>query len=677
MSTVGHVAAVTKDAVQLLRVAAGEGGVVQTKEVGRYAMGANTAEGFVWSADGAMFAVINKELGVEVYSFPELEKLCSVAALSRGIKNVTISPKNNFLIVAESAVMLTKAHANTSKENAALYHIPSKDKKLGNLRVRKLTEPFWPAMRWTEDEKICFRVLEFQDVPTNAIMHSYDGTSVALAANSAVLHLMNTKSQETLLLPVPGLMALATSPGRDGRVCCFFGRGDELRGRDVSARVEIFDLGAAARQRPFRAELQEPADSATIAWNSAADKILLSATVEVDETGRTYYGRSTLYVLTSISSSAWVLTRPAAEVGLPLHDARWSPGDSAVFAAVAGAMPGNAGLFKVELDGRVTQLRTLGVGLPRNTLRFSPSGRFLAVGGFGALPGDIDFWDLTEKRCLKTFRAPCTVESIWAPSGARLYGVCTTSPRMRVDNAISMYNYDGTKLLELPFPVLYAAAWRPVADVIDQPSSPRVLATATELPGAKTEARKAYKAPGVMGGSAFAAAFAAEDDRRKRRTYERTANVNAAAKPSKWDKFPDRSTAVTPEDVVKDRPVLVAEPATVVATTAATVAPAAAADLAATVVVAAPTVAAPTMVAATAVCLRPLPVKEWYYRDLEGVVQGPFGLKSMQSWSTQGYFAPDLEMRVGGEETRRFVAMRLLFPEPLTPFKDQMVWPWN
>merc|ERR1712039_656348 len=49
-----------------------------------------------------------------------------------------------------------------------------------------------------------------------------------------------------------------------------------------------------------------------------------------------------------------------------------------------------------------------------------------------------------------SLRAPITVDCCWAPDGRKL--ICATiAPRMNEGNQISIYQYTGEKLLDLPF----------------------------------------------------------------------------------------------------------------------------------------------------------------------------------------------------------------------------------
>ncbi|KAJ1426054.1 GYF domain-containing protein, partial [Ochromonadaceae sp. CCMP2298] len=54
-------------------------------------------------------------------------------------------------------------------------------------------------------------------------------------------------------------------------------------------------------------------------------------------------------------------------------------------------------------------------------------------------------------------------------------------------------------------------------------------------------------------------------------------------------------------------------------------------------------------------------VVEWFYRDDQGQLQGPFSTQMMRSWHVAGYFHPDLLLRVGSWAV--FHSFRVVFPE--------------
>jgi len=210
----------------------------------------------------------------------------------------------------------------------------------------------------------------------------------------------------------------------------------------------------------------------------------------------------------------------------------------------------------------------------------------------------------------------------------------TTTPRMRVDNCIQFFGYDGSKFGKLEFPQLFAAAWRPVlAETPEQAASPRALAQASDGP-VKPPVKAAYRPPGAQeaGDDKFAAVVRGDlavdqlpEDKRREILGGRGRNAAKAAqapKPSKWD------------DVTH-------------------------------------VARAPPKVQETE---RSCPETDWFYRDPEGLVHGPYTKKMMQAWSSGGYFSPDLELKVGKDRT--FAKLKDLFPSDKA-FDSQINWPWK
>jgi len=53
----------------------------------------------------------------------------------------------------------------------------------------------------------------------------------------------------------------------------------------------------------------------------------------------------------------------------------------------------------------------------------------------------------------------------------------------------------------------------------------------------------------------------------------------------------------------------------------------------------------------------PPPAKDWFYRDLEGTVQGPFTEAQISEWHTAGYLPADLQMRTADEPDSAYIAL--------------------
>merc|ERR1712048_726962 len=105
------------------------------------------------------------------------------------------------------------------------------------------------------------------------------------------------------------------------------------------------------------------------------------------------------------------------------------------------------------------------------------------LGGFENLIGDIDFWDrfASPAELVGKTRYECCVGCQWSADGKYLLG-CTTSPRMRVDNRIQIYDYVGNQVHVQKFKELYDVSWRPMPGAFQEcPRTPGRVCTSPEF----------------------------------------------------------------------------------------------------------------------------------------------------------------------------------------------------
>jgi translation initiation factor 2A len=240
-------------------------------------------------------------------------------------------------------------------------------------------------------------------------------------------------------------------------------------------------------------------DKVQLKWNKQGSSILVLAQTDVDRSGKSYYGETTLYLL---STSGAFDARITLDKEGPIHDVSWSP-NSKEFGVVYGYMPAKATIF----NHRAVVQHSFPLG-PRNTITFSPDSRFVLVAGFGNLAGQIDVYDLT-----KDYRKVCTIEGgnpsvcEWSPD-SRYIMTATTSPRLRVDNGVRLWHVGGTVMYNEDMVELYHVLWRPLApeavaggDPLTPIPTPHESATAY-LGTVKTPSKPvgAYRPPGARGG---------------------------------------------------------------------------------------------------------------------------------------------------------------------------------
>lgn len=224
------------------------------------------------------------------------------------------------------------------------------------------------------------------------------------------------------------------------------------------------------------------------------------AQTEVDKTGKSYYGETTLYVM---SANGGFDSRITLDKEGPIHDVSWSP-NSKEFGVVYGYMPAKTTIF----NQRAVATYTFPLG-PRNTILFSPTGRFVLVAGFGNLAGQMDVYDLE-----KDYKKICTIEGgnpsvcEWSPDSKYIL-TATTSPRLRVDNGIRLWHVGGGIMYNEDMVELYHVTWRPQpieafppGDLMNPIPIPHASALAY-LGTVKTPSKPAgaYRPPGARGTS--------------------------------------------------------------------------------------------------------------------------------------------------------------------------------
>ena len=193
-------------------------------------------------------------------------------------------------------------------------------------------------------------------------------------------------------------------------------------------------------------------DKVQLKWNSLGTSLIVLAQTEVDKSNKSYYGETTLYLL---SANGSLDARITLDKEGPIHDVAWSP-NGKEFGVIYGYMPAKTTIF----NHRAVASHSFPLG-PRNTIIFSPTGRFALVAGFGNLAGQIDVYDLE-----KDYRKICTIESgnpsvcQWSPD-SRFIMTATTSPRLRVDNGVKLWHVGGGIMYNEDMTELYNVSWRP------------------------------------------------------------------------------------------------------------------------------------------------------------------------------------------------------------------------
>lgn len=249
----------------------------------------------------------------------------------------------------------------------------------------------------------------------------------------------------SLTLPGP-IEDFSVSPGLNPSVSVFVGA---QGGKPPFVRVyKLPSLSHPVAQRTlFRAE------SVRMFWNGLGTAVLVIAQSDVDSSNQSYYGDTSLHLLNvdSGNDQKIMLDRQG-----PVYDVAWSP-DGTEFGVVHGLMPSQTAFF----DIRGTEKSSMPLSA-RNHIKYSPQGTYVVVAGFGNLQGHMDIYDRS-RNFTKIGEILATNSSFydWTPCG-RFLLTATTSPRLRVDNGVKLWDFRGRLLYCHDDVELYSVGIRPM-----------------------------------------------------------------------------------------------------------------------------------------------------------------------------------------------------------------------
>ncbi|KAJ9100082.1 hypothetical protein QFC19_005762 [Naganishia cerealis] len=241
-------------------------------------------------------------------------------------------------------------------------------------------------------------------------------------------------------------------------------------------------------------------DKVSLKWNKTGNIALFLTTSDIDNSGKSYYGETNLYL---INLNGQYECKVTVEKEGPIHDFCWNP-NSREFVVTYGYVPARTTLF----DSKANEIHSFGTEA-RNFLKYQPQGKLLLSAGFGNLNGNVDIWDLRSRKKVCEFSAPNSTVCEWSPCG-RFILTGILSPRLRVDNGVKIWWCAGKLLHVQLIDELYQTTWRPNATDISFPAeippapqaSPSVAQFAPKAATTATKPAGAYRPPGARGSAA-------------------------------------------------------------------------------------------------------------------------------------------------------------------------------
>lgn len=398
---------------------------------------------------------------------------------SARVQIMAMSPQGSYMLTWERA-------KEGETPNMKVWSTKTGEYVMG-FRQKALSRDSWPYVQWTNDEKFAFLL------GTNEV-RVYPGTFP-----------QGLETRFVDKMRIPDISSMSVPSQSTGAVRILF-TSFCPKDKNKPARASLYEYPS---KTPVPANATYPAlltkslfqaEEMSVYWSPKGDSALVALQTTVDTSGESYYGSTSLFLMSPQETDT--IAVPLPQEG-PVLDVAWMPNPTKPpqFAVVAGKMPSMASLHNGN-DGKATFLFG---NAHRNTIAWAPHGRFVCLAGFGNLAGGMTFWDRNKCKQIppaNPITASCTVGYGWSPD-SRLLVVSTTSPRMNVDNGVYIYRYNGDKMTNFPWnnedykpDRLLEATFLPAASTVypDRQQSPH-LKDATPAAGSAAASAAAESKP--------------------------------------------------------------------------------------------------------------------------------------------------------------------------------------
>ncbi|KAH6566800.1 hypothetical protein BASA60_009286 [Batrachochytrium salamandrivorans] len=239
-------------------------------------------------------------------------------------------------------------------------------------------------VKWVEDESYCGRLVGNE-------VQFYESKNFSKGISDR--------------LKMETIKSFSMSPGRRPVVAVFI---PEKNGCPGS--VKLYDV--TNLKQPLSEKSFFRADTVNFHWNSLGTNVLVFTHTDVDITGKSYYGETSLYYLSITGNFDCKVTLDKAG---PVHDP-------------------NSALMDV----------------------------FSFIAGFGNLSGDMDIWDRRSFKKIATVNASNSSSCEWSPDGKHIM-TSILYKRLKVDNGIKIWHYTGALVHQIQVKEMYQTVWMPAS----------------------------------------------------------------------------------------------------------------------------------------------------------------------------------------------------------------------
>lgn len=383
-----------------------------------------------------------------------------------GCIDYVISPKAGYLATYEKMVQSSSSESQVL--NYSIWKLDFESKRAEKkLSFSHKNQSNWTP-QWTCDDS-------FMGRSVNGEVHFYSKEDVE-----------SGKTFPSKRIILDSLNEFSICPSARDFKCATFGK--ESKGRPGSIRIYPINSGSEeVIPAPLVQKTFFKADRCQFRWSPNGRNLLALTSTEVDATGKSYYGESNLYFLSS--DGKFESRVDLKNGGGSIHNISWAPSGNE-FIVIHGFMPATTSLF----DLKCQQLYDFTCG-SKNEALYNAAGNLICFGGFGNLPGTMEIWRRTGAVSrVGAMQSVGTTVMEWSPDGSILLTAVLT-PRLRVDNGFKLWSMTGDLLYHLPYNELYQVLWAPSDS--SRFAAPKIEASSAASVNTGELKKEAYRPPSL------------------------------------------------------------------------------------------------------------------------------------------------------------------------------------
>ncbi|SCN59022.1 eukaryotic initiation factor 2a, putative [Plasmodium chabaudi adami] len=332
-------------------------------------------------------------------------------------------------------------HNNVTKTDEIIYN----ESLVHEMALNSYSNSNWPFFKWTDSESNCLCLINNQ-------IYIYKDNNFNVVSDKLKLeHIEFFEVSPEQYITESG----ENNNGNPNKRKVFLATYE--RGTKGNSSVfKIFNLDNLSKHIYSKNFFNS--DEIKLKWNKNGTSLLLQIHTQVDKEKQSYYGSSNLYFIDTIKlKDVNIMTNK----GL-IYDTIWSYNQNK-FYVCKGEIPADIVLH--DKNGNIIH----SYGKHKfNTLKLNYNEKLLLTGGFGNLSGDISIWNTINKKEITKTKSSCAVICEFF-NDDKHFLTATTHPRLRVDNNIKIYKYNGLIVSKLDFDELYNVIILPFNKIKSQP----------------------------------------------------------------------------------------------------------------------------------------------------------------------------------------------------------------